>query len=389
VNANPIWGDDWPEVRRLWLLDPNVAHCNHGSFGAVPAPVLAVQEQFRHRMVTNPMEWFHRDMPGLLAASRVEIAQFFGAEPTDLALVTNVSTGVSTVLQTLAAKQGDEILTTNHVYGSVSLAVNRFCARTGATRVSVDIPLEATDAEVTAAIVAGCSQRTILVVVDHIASATARRFPVEAIATAVHERGAALLVDGAHAPAMLPIDIPSIDADFWLGNLHKWPCAPAGTAVLWVAPRWQDQMLPLVASGNGSEGFPASFDRLGTNDLSAWLAAPSALRLLGSLGWDRVRAHNEALALWGQATVAEALGVPESDLRHDSGLSMTVVPLLRRSGDARAQGLAIQEHLVKLGIETQMPTWNGRVTIRLSAHVYNQPSDYERIALGVRDALAS
>jgi isopenicillin-N epimerase len=387
--ANPIWGDDWEEVRRLWLLDPEVAHCNHGSFGAVPAPVLAVQDEYRRRMVTNPMAWFHRDMPDLVLAARADVAAFLGAEPHDVAFVTNVSSGVSAVLASLDASPGDEVLSTNHVYGSVSLAIDRFCERTGAVRVVADIAVEDNDDEVVAAFAEHGSERTALVVVDQITSATARHFPVGAIGAVAHRFGAALLVDGAHAPGMLPVDVPSLGADFWVGNLHKWPCAPAGTAVLWVAAPWQNRIRPLIVSANELLGWPAAFDRVGTNDLSAWLAAPSALRLLGSLGWERVRTHNAALASWGQATVAEAIGVPAAERRHDAGLSLAVVVLPAGFADTREAAQALQDHLVKLGVEMQVPIWNGRGTIRLSAHVYNRPSDYERLALGVREAITA
>jgi isopenicillin-N epimerase len=385
MSANPIWGDDWDEVRRLWLLDPEVAHCNHGSFGAVPGPVLAAQNEFRARMAANPMRWFHREMPGLVTEARAEVAAFLGADSGDVAFVTNVSAGVSTIAQSLQLEPGEQVLSSNHVYGSVSAALNRLCARTGATRVIVDIPVDSTDDEVVASFAEHCTERTGLVVIDQVTSATARRFPIEAVAALAHRVDAAVLVDGAHAPGMLPVDVPRIGADFWVGNLHKWPCAPAGSGVLWVAPPWQKQILSAVVSGNDLDGFPTSFDRVGTNDLSAWLAAPLSLRLLGSLGWDRVRAHNEALALWAQATVAEILGVPSQELRHDSGLSLAVVPLPPGVADNREAAQTLRNYLVTVGVEMQNPCWNGRGSIRLSAHVYNRPSDYERMALRVRD----
>jgi isopenicillin-N epimerase len=389
MSANPIWGDDWDEVKSLWLLDPKVAHCNHGSFGAVPESVLAVQEAFRARMAANPMRWFSREMPELVVEARADVAQFVGAEPADVAFVTNVSAGVSAVMASLALDPGDEIISTSHIYGAVSLAVDRLCTRTGAARVVVDVPLDADDEEIVARIASACTTRTALVVIDQITSPTARLFPVEAITAAVHVFGAAVLVDGAHAVGMLPVDVPAIGADFWTANLHKWPCAPAGTGVLWVAPAWHDRIFPTVVSHAEPEGFPASFDRVGTNDLSAWLASPYALGLLGALGWDRVRTHNEALVAWGQTTIAEALHVPTETLRHDPGLSLALVPLPRGLADTRSQAQALQAHMVTLGVEMVIPSWDGRSNIRLSAHVYNQPSDYERIAIGIRDTLAS
>jgi isopenicillin-N epimerase len=386
--ANPLWGDDWDEVRRLWLLDPEVAHCNHGSFGALPAQVLASQNEFRSRMAANPMRWFDREMPDLVTAAKTEVAQFIGARPEDVSFVNNVSAGVSAVVQSLALNPGDEVLSTDHAYGAVSSALDLLCARTGAVRVEAKVPIDSTDEEVVAVVAAHCSERTALVVIDQVTSPTARRFPIEAVAALAHRFGAAALVDAAHAPGMLPLEVPKLGADFWVGNLHKWACAPAGTGALWVASPWQRQMLALVVSWAEAEGFPLSFERVGTDDLSAWVAAPGSLRLLGSLGWDRLRAHNEALVRAGQATVAEMLGSPPGELRHDPGLSMTLVPLPPGLADSREQTQAIKAEMAKRGVEISIGCWNGRGRIRLSAQAYNRPADYERLGLGVRDLLA-
>ncbi|HLH99514.1 MAG TPA: aminotransferase class V-fold PLP-dependent enzyme, partial [Acidimicrobiales bacterium] len=198
MSANPLWGDDWEEVRRLWLLDPEVAHCNHGSFGAVPAPVLAAQDEFRSRMVANPMRWFHHDVPGLIVEARSEIARFIEAEPDDTALVLNVTTGVSAVLASFPLKPGDQVVTTDHIYGAVSIAVDQACQRSGAERVVARFAADADDDQILAAVAGCCGPNTRLVVIDHVTSATAKLLPVEALAAMAHERGAAILVDAAH-----------------------------------------------------------------------------------------------------------------------------------------------------------------------------------------------
>lgn len=265
----------------------------------------------------------------------------------------NVSAGVSAVVQSLPLNPGDEVLSTDHTYGAVSSALDRLCARTGATRVIAKVPIDSTDEEVVAVFAAHCSERTALVVIDQVTSPTARRFPIEAVAALAHRFGAAALVDAAHAPGMLPLEVPKLGADFWVGNLHKWACAPAGTGALWVASPWQRQMLALVVSWAEAEGFPLSFERVGTDDLSAWVAAPGSLHLLASLGWDRLRAHNEALVRAGQATVAEMLGSPPGELRHDAGLSMTLVPLPPGLADSREQTQAIKAEMAKRGVESR------------------------------------
>ncbi|HTT88739.1 MAG TPA: aminotransferase class V-fold PLP-dependent enzyme [Acidimicrobiales bacterium] len=387
-SANPIWGDDWEEVRRLWLLDPEVAHCNHGSFGALPARVLARQDELRRRIAVNPMRWFDGEMPGLLSEARAEVARFIGAGVDDVAFVNNVSAGVSAVVQSLPLTAGDEVLSTDHAYGAVSSALDRLCARTGARRVVAPVPVNSRDDEVVAIFAEHCSERTALVVVDQVTSPTARRFPVAAVAAVAHRAGAVALVDAAHAPGMLALDVPSIGADFWVGNLHKWACAPVGTGVLWVTPAWHERMLSLVVNWGEAEGFPKSFERVGTDDLTGWIVAPRSIELLASLGWDRVRAHNEALVCAGQATVADMLGTRLDGLRHDAGLSMALVPLPPGLADTREQAQSLKAEMAARGVEMSVGSWEGRGRVRLSAHVYNCPADYERMALGIREIMA-
>jgi isopenicillin-N epimerase len=388
MGANPFWGDDWDDVRGLWLLDPEVAHCNHGSFGAVPGDVLTAQDEIRRQMAVNPMRWFVRELPELVAAARAEVAAFLGADADDLAFVGNVSAGVSAITQSLRLSPGDEVLSSDHAYGAVSYALDRLSARTGARRVVASVPYHSSDDDVVAAFADHCTERTRLVVVDQVTSATARRFPVEDVARLAHRAGARVLVDGAHAPGMLALDVPGLGADFWVGNMHKWACAPAGSGALWVAPQWRQEILSLVVSWSEPDGYPSSFDSVGTDDLSAWLATPAALRMLGSLGWDRVRAHNEAMAGWAQSKVAEILGLPSSELHHDPGLSMALLLLPAGTADTLEQALKLREQMAQLGVEMAMGSWNGRGTVRLSAQVYNQPSDYERLAIGLRDLMA-
>ncbi|HTZ92698.1 MAG TPA: aminotransferase class V-fold PLP-dependent enzyme [Streptosporangiaceae bacterium] len=387
MGANPIWGDGWDDVRRLWLLDPEVAHCNHGSFGAVPASVLEAQDAIRRQMAINPMRWFTRELPGLIAAARAEVAGFLGADANDLAFVSNVSAGVSAMAHSLPLSAGDEVLSSDHAYGAVSYALDRLCARTGARRVVTSIPYHSSDDEIVAAFAEHCTDRTRLVVVDQVTSATARLFPVEEVARLAHRTGARVLVDGAHAPGMLPLDVPSLGADLWVGNLHKWACAPAGSGALWVAPHCREEIRSLIVSWNEPDGYPSSFDSVGTDDLSAWLATPLSLRVLASLGLDRIRDHNEALVGWAQSTVAEVLGLPPDDLRHDPGLSMALLRLPAGLVDSLEEGLKLRDRMAETGVEMAIGYWARRGTIRLSAQVYNQPSDYERLAIGVRSLL--
>ena len=314
VDANTLWGDDWPEVRALWPLEPTVAHVNHGSYGAVPTPVLEEQQSWRDRMESNPLRFLRREAPAALVAARAEVAGFLGAGPTSLAFVHNATSGASTVLAAFPLEPGDAVLLTDHAYGAVRIAAERFAPQRGARVESVHLPLAADDDEVVDAVLGAVHERTRLVVLDQVTSPTARRLPLVRLVPALQERGVAVLVDGAHAPGMLAVDLDRLGADFFVGTLHKWCCAPRGTGVLHAAERWRPVLRPLVASWGEDEGFPLAFDDTGTEDPSAWLSAPRALRVLEGLGLDRLRRHNVELAVAGQLEVAAALHVPAADL---------------------------------------------------------------------------
>jgi isopenicillin-N epimerase len=381
VDANPLWGDDWPEVRALWPLEPTVAHVNHGSYGAVPTPVLEEQQSWRDRMETNPLRFLRRELPAALVAARAEVAGFLGAGPTSLAFVHNATSGASTVLAAFPFAAGDAVLLTDHAYGAVRIAAGRFVRDRGARVDSVHLPLTAEDDEVVDAVLGAVHERTRLVVLDHVTSPTARRLPLVRLVPALQERGVAVLVDGAHAPGMLAVDLDRLGADFFVGTLHKWCCAPRGTGVLHAAERWRPVLRPLVASWGEDEGFPLAFDDTGTEDPSAWLSAPRALRVLEGLGLDRLRRHNVELAVAGQLEVAAALHVAAADLPRDSGVSMQLVPLPEGVADTVAAAGELQDRIgEQAAVEVAISSFDGRGYVRLSAHAYNAPADYRRLA---------
>jgi isopenicillin-N epimerase len=381
VDANTLWGDDWPEVRALWPLEPTVAHVNHGSYGAVPTPVLEEQQSWRDRMETNPLRFLRREAPAALVAARAEVAGFLGAGPTSLAFVHNATSGASTVFAAFPLEPGDAVLLTDHAYGAVRIAADRFAPQRGARVESVHLPLAADDDDVVDAVLGAVHQRTRLVVLDQVTSPTARRLPLVRLVPALQERGVAVLVDGAHAPGMLAVDLDRLGADFFVGTLHKWCCAPRGTGVLHAAERWRPVLRPLVASWGEDEGFPLAFDDTGTEDPSAWLSAPRALRVLEGLGLDRLRRHNVELAVAGQLEVAAALHVPAADLPRDSGVSMQLVPLPEGVADTPAAAGALQDRIgEQAAVEVAISSFDGRGYVRLSAHAYNAPADYRRLA---------
>nr|WP_230416793.1 aminotransferase class V-fold PLP-dependent enzyme [Micromonospora tarapacensis] len=376
----------------LFSLDPAVSHLNHGSFGAVPIVAQRAQQRLRDEMEADPLRFFTQGLIDRIGHTRRHLANFLGADPDGTALTTNATTGVAVVLQSLGLRPGDEVLTTDHGYGAVDLSVRRECRRTGATHRVLRVPLTATDEEVVQIVRAGLRPgRTRLLVVDELSSATARLFPVAAIIGVCGEHGIAALVDAAHAPGMLPASVQSIGADFWVGNLHKWGYAPRGTAALVVAPSWRERIEPLVVSWQQDSGFPGRLEWQATSDYTAWLSAPAGLYTLRSLDVDRVRAHNAALAAYGQRVVGDSLGVPPTDLPDPGGptVAMRIVPLpagLATTLDgARALQATIAE---RLATQVAVMAWNGRGWLRLCGQVYNSPDEYQRLAVRLPTLLA-
>ena len=387
-SSNDLWGPDWPDVRARWDLDPTLSHLNHGSFGAVPRTVRAAQRTWRELSDVNPMRFYHVHRAPAIIAARQAAAAFLGTSPDALALVANATAGVSTVLAALPLRPGDEIVLTDHTYGAVGLAARRFATAAGAEVVTVNVGLTAPDDEVVRQVDQALSPRTRLVLIDQVTSPTARTFPLREIAELARSQGVAVLVDGAHAPGMLDLDVESLGVDFWVGNFHKWAFAARSVAALWVAPSWRDRIRPLVVSWNEEEPFPGPFDQQGTVDDSAWLALPEAVRFFDSLGAERLRHHNSALAAYAQSTVASALRVSLADVIDNPTLSMRLVPLPARAAELEKGGGSLYQRVAtELRAEVALVTWLGRRWLRLSAQAYNTPAEYDRLGAGLATLL--
>jgi len=365
----------------LWALDPALRHLNHGSFGAVPRAALAHQAASRRQMELAPVAWFP-GLPQRVEGARTLLAPWLGVDVERLALVPNASGGASVAFAAVPLSRGSEVLVTDHGYGAVTMGAARAARRAGATVRTASVPLAADEDEAFAAIWAAVTPRTELVVLDHITSPTARRLPVARVCAAARRQGIATLVDGAHAPMLLESPITDADADFWVGNLHKYGCAPRGTAVLVAHPAVADAAYPLIDSWGGELGFPERFDHQGTLDLTPWLAAPAALELVEeAFGWAEVRRYTDELAGWAQQTVADALSeAAGEDCHAEVGMPvgpLRLVGLPGRLATGHLEANAMRDRmLAEAGIETAFTAFAGRGYLRLSAHAYNTPEDY-------------
>ncbi|HEY2901568.1 MAG TPA: aminotransferase class V-fold PLP-dependent enzyme [Polyangia bacterium] len=387
-----------PELSSDWPLDPTVTYLNHGSFGSCPRPVQEAAQGFRQRFEANPMQFVLREAEALLDEARAAAATLMGADGQDLVFVTNATTAVNTVLASLPARPDDELLVTDHAYGACRNALDFHARRTGMRVVvaRVPFPLAGPD-EAIAAVLGAVSGRTRLALLDHISSPTALVFPVAALVQALAARGVDTLIDGAHAPANVAVDLRALGVTYYAANLHKWCGVPKTAAVLYVRRDRQPDVRPLVI-GHGATSsrtdrsrFLLEFDWTGTHDPSAVLSLPAALHYMSGLlpgGLPALRVRNHDLVVQGRALLADALGVP-LPCPAQMLASMAALPL---PPGTRLSAAALYEALWrKHRIEAPVYDWPspGRPLLRICAQIYNDLSQYQRLAAAVRAELAA
>jgi isopenicillin-N epimerase len=302
-------------MKDLFLLQPDMVFLNHGSFGACPAPVFAVYQDWQRALEAQPVEFLGRRCAGLLAAARATLATYLGADAADLVFVPNATTGVNIIARSLRLTPGDEVLATDLEYGAVDRTWQFLCARMGATYVRQPIPLPVESAEgIVEALWRGVTPRTRVICVSHITSITALILPIAEICRRAREAGILTVIDGAHAPGQIPLDLAAIDADFYTGNCHKWLCAPKGAGFLHARRSAHALVDPFVVSWGWQDDGSASFvDRLewqGTRDIAAYLAVPAAIDFQAAHDWPQVRIACHALLRTIRQDLHRLTGLP-------------------------------------------------------------------------------
>jgi isopenicillin-N epimerase len=386
-------GKDW---RSLWSLDPEITFLNHGSFGACPTAVLEKQNVLRRQMEQEPVRFFALELEELLDAARQELAVFVGADPADLAFVANATTGVNTVLRSLCPSFAprDELLTTDHEYNASRNALDFVAQLSGATVVVAEVPFPIdTPEQAIAAILSHVSARTRLVLLDHITSQTGLVFPLQPLIQHLTAAGIEVLIDGAHAPGQIPLNLKELGATYYTGNCHKWLSAPKGSAFLYIQPDRHDRLRPLTIS-HGSNSprsdrsrFWLEFDWAGTIDPTPYLCVPEAIRWMGSLlpgGWTALMQHNREQALSVRQALCQALAI-EPPCPDSMMAAMAVVPLPKGCASSLQAALFSQHQ-----IEVPVNVWHGQTNrlIRVSAQLYNTQSDYDGLIKGLLALLA-
>ena len=383
----------------LWDLNRDMIFLNHGSYGACPRAVRSVQRHWQDTLEAAPVQFFLRTYDGAMATVRERLGAFVGADPADIALISNASLGVNAVLRSLSFEPGDEILVTNVTYPACRNAAEFVAERSGASVVMASLPFPLKEQrQLTSAILDRVTAKTKLVLLDHITSATALVMPLEALVTTLEARGVEVLVDGAHAPGQLPLNLDQLGASYYTGNCHKWMCTPKGSAFLYVRPDRQASVHPLTISHGASidaEGvsrFRLEFDWVGTHDPSALLSIPAAIDHLGDLlpqGWSGLMQRNHALARAAQPIIADALGT-EPLCPDDCFGAMVAFPLAAQAPQLPRgpRGLDPLAHWLWTEHRIDVPVgpvpFSERRFLRISAQLHNKLDDYRRLAEALR-----
>ncbi|MEL4359263.1 MULTISPECIES: aminotransferase class V-fold PLP-dependent enzyme [unclassified Luteococcus] len=375
----PLLTRDGRPAAELWALDPDFHHLNHGSFGAVPQAVIQHQQGLHAEMRRNPVKWIC-ELPDRVAEARTRVARQLGSDAQRTAFVSNLSAGISCAFNALDNRGPIDVLVTSHGYGAVVMGAERLARRTGGALHTIEIPMAATADEVCALVHDAVKRhRPRLFVVDQVTSATARAFPTTELCRVAHELGALVYVDGAHAPGVLE-DPVEHEADVWVGNLHKFWCAPMGAAAL-VCNNPELDLYPVIASWDAPYPFPRRFDAQGTIDNTAWLCAPLAYEHLETeLGWRRIREHSRMAIACARERVAEALSaLGVEDPLPDVGQSVGPLLLARlpgtRAWDHESTDALRVPFMNRTGIVSAFTNIDDQAYVRLSAHAYTTEAD--------------
>jgi len=377
-----------------WGLNREIVYLNHGSFGATPLAVREQETQYRNRLEAEAIDFILNELPGLYHENKKALAEFVGASPHDLVLIQNTTTGVSHILNSLPSSPGDEWLTTSHAYGACVHALQHFSTQKQCKVVTAFIPFPIySDDEIVEAIAQCITPKTRFALIDHITSATGMIFPVEKIVALLHSHGIEVLIDGAHAPGMIPLNIGALNADYYIANCHKWICSPKGTALMYVKREHQAHVHPLVYSHYndmdeaGLAHWSNQFMWEGTRDYSPFFCIDAAIRWMDSVhagGWDGIRQHNHDLVWKAGQYLADRLGASVPVSEHQVGSILTLplpdgLPAPRKfHAHPPFKDLLFEKYHIEVPV-LMFPA-APRQWFRISAQLYNSMEQYEYLA---------
>ncbi len=378
--------------RSDWPLLPNIHFLNHGSFGATPYALLRTQHEWRLRLEQQPVQ-FHLELPSLMAEARTHLAQYLGCGVNDVIYVENSTFGCNVAFHALArmVDASSQIVTTDHEYGACIRALRNHVGPTGASVVTVDLPIPIPSrADVAQRIIDAFTPQTRAVFLSHITSPTGAQMPVEEVVAEARRRGIISIIDGSHAPGHIALDLATLGADIYTGNCHKWMCTPKGSAFLFVNPQVQERVPPLVTSwgmdGTGlrASAFVDEHEYLGTRDPSAFLTVPDAIAWMARNNWPMVQLHGQHLVRMAvDAMVDDGLGVPVLTQAAERTLQMDAA-VLHADVDVVALKKRLYDHYA---VEVVIHRWKGAPIVRVSAHAHTTQSDIDALRSALRTEL--
>ena len=387
------WAGEMNDLRDMFLLNPGVIFLNHGSFGATPRPVFEEYQRWQRELERQPVEFLGRRLPDLLSQARGKLAAYLGVCTDEVVFFPNPTTAINMVARNLELERGDEILTTNHEYGAMDRTWLYICNQTGAryVREKVELPIRE-KADVIEAFWRGLSDRTRVVFISHITSSTGLRFPVEQICRRARQEGLLTIVDGAHAPGQIDLNLEEIGADFYTGACHKWLCAPKGSAFLYARREVQPMLDPLVVSWGYESEKPSGSQFIdyhewqGTRDLSAYLSVPAAIEFQANHAWDIAREACRTLASQTRERIHALTGLePICPDRPNWFAQMFSAPLPKEIDVDELKSRLYEEYC----IEVPVFKWEEQPMIRVSVQAYNRPSDLDDLVTALSELLSN
>jgi isopenicillin-N epimerase len=387
MSLAPTYAPTAQELRALFLLRPDVTFLNHGSFGACPQPVFDIYQEWQRELERQPVEFLGRRFIDLMAQARTALGAYLNADAQDLVFVPNATTGLNIVARSLPLMPGDEILATDHEYGALDRTWRFVCGQRGARYIRQAVPMPVTSAEeMIDAIWAGVTDRTRVLFISHITSPTALIFPIAPLIQRAKAAGIITVIDGAHAPGQIPLDLQALEADFYSGNCHKWMMAPKGSAFLYARRELQHLLEPLVVSWGWQSVTPSAsrfideHEYQGTRDLAAYLTVPAAISFMREHNWSAVRARCHAMLAETDRRITALPGM--SACATDPG---TWFGQMAAWGLAACDGKQLQRRLYdEFAIEIPVALIDERQFLRVSIQGYTTQAELDALI----DALA-
>lgn len=370
-------------LKQQFLLDPSITFLNHGSFGATPKPVFEAYQRWQRELENQPVEFLGRRVTELMSESRAALGSYLGTHADNLIYTQNVTISLNIVARSLELKPGDEVLATDHEYGAMDRTWRFLSKEHGFRYINqhIELPLT-TEGKIIDDLWKGVTGNTRVIFISHITSPTAIIFPIKEIIRRAREAGILTIIDGAHVAGQIPLQLDSLGADFYGGNLHKWLCAPKGAGFLYARPEVQHLLKPLVVSWGYESEFPSGSDFVdhhewwGTRDVSAFLSVPKAIEFQDENNWDEVRDSCHQLAAYAQNRICELTGL--SALHPQAGIwfrQMAVAPLPANTNVLQLKSRLYDEYRIEIPVHE----WNGNKLIRVSVQGYNTKHDIDML----------